>query len=122
MSRRIPRRRVDVLGSPFYASSDSRAWGAISLKDIENYKLLRVQESLQRLDLALSSLESVADKVDAQVKAATGTVGTAAAEAAAIQEKLDRLTQDHGTLKETANRVATRLDQAIGRLSATLQD
>ena len=80
------------------------------MKDIENYKLLRVQESLQRLDLALSSLESVADKVDAQVKAATGTVGTAAAEAAAIQEKLDRLTQDHGTLKETANRVATRLD------------
>lgn len=108
--------------SPSYASSDSRAWGAISLKDIENYKLLQVQDSLQRLDNALSRLESAADAAQARGNAAPGMADAAAAQAAALQEKLDRLTRDHGALKETASRVATRLDQAIGRLSATLED
>jgi len=111
-----------VFRSPSYASSDSRAWGAISLKDIENYKLERVQESLQRLDSALVRLESAADAAQARGDTAAGAAGSAVAEATALQEKFDRLTRDHGTLKETANRVASRLDQAIGRLSATLED
>jgi len=92
------------------------------LKDIENYKLLQVQDSLQRLDNALSRLESAADAALARDKSAAGTADMAAAEAVALQEKLDRMARDHGALKETANRVATRLDEAIGRLAATLED
>jgi hypothetical protein len=80
------------------------------LKDIENYKLPHVQDALQRLDRALARLESVA------AKAGTGKPD------AAFEKKLDQLTQAHGALKETAGRVAARLDAAIGRLSASIED
>lgn len=108
------RERVDVLKTPSYASCRIRGWGAISLKDIENSKLPHVQDALQRLDSALARLESAAAKADA------GKPDAAAA--AAMEKKLDQLTHAHGALKETAGRVATRLDAAIGRLSASIQD
>jgi len=84
------------------------------LKDIENYKLAHVQNALQRLDKALGRLEAASDKAAPGVPAASNT--------AELAEKLDRLTGAHNTLKDTAGRVATRLDQAIGRLSSSLQD
>ena len=105
---------VDVLPSPFYASCRIRGWGAISLKDIENYKLTQVQDALQRLDQALVRLESVAAVVE------TGKPDAGAS--AALEEKLSQLNRAHGTLAETAGRVAARLDAAIGRLSASIQD
>jgi len=80
------------------------------LKDIENYKLVQVQGALQRLDRALIRLESVAAKAGG------------AAETKALQEKLSQLSRAHGTLQETAGRVATRLDTAIERLAASIQD
>lgn len=80
------------------------------MKDIENYKLVQVHGALQRLDKALTRLESAAAK--------TGGAG----ETKALTEKLDALSRAHGTLQETAGRVATRLDTAIERLAASIQD
>jgi biopolymer transport protein ExbB/TolQ len=88
------------------------------LKDIENYKLARVQESLQRLDQALSRLESAAVIVNDKVTTSAG----AAASTAAFEEKFNRLNREHATLRETAGQVAAKLDAAIGRLSSALQD
>ena len=84
------------------------------MKDIENYKLVQVQTALQRLDDALIKLESAAAKAPASRESSRN-------EAAAVQ-KLEALTLAHGALKDTAGRVATKLDAAIGRLSASLQD
>jgi len=84
------------------------------LKDIENSKLVHVQDALGRLDRALARLESAA--VNA------GDPKASAAESAALKSKLENLTRAHGTLQDAAERVATRLDTAIGRLSASIQD
>ncbi len=84
------------------------------MKDIKNYKLSQVGSALERLSQAVARLETVAGKT--QASAPTG------ADSAALQEKLDRLTQDHVTLKDTAGRVAQRLDAAIGQISASLKD
>jgi hypothetical protein len=81
------------------------------LKDIENYKLVHVQDALQQLDRALMRLES-----------ATARAGASKSDAAALAQKLDQLTRAHSTLKESAARVASRLDAAIGRLSAAIED
>jgi hypothetical protein len=80
------------------------------LKDIENSKLVQVHTALERLDRALTRLESAA------------AVAPVAGEAKVLGQKLDHLTQAHATLKETAGRVATRLDAAIGRLSDAIEE
>jgi hypothetical protein len=82
------------------------------LKDIDNSKLLHVETALQRLDKALTRLEGAASKAATAVPAASN--------AGALAEKLHTLTAAHDSLKETAGRVALRLDTAIGRLSASL--
>ncbi len=84
------------------------------MKDIENYKLLHVQDALQRLDRALVRLESAAGKL----RSKSGTAG----DSAALAIKLDHLSQAHGALKETTGRVARGLDAAISRLSALIPD
>ena len=78
---------------------------------MENHKLVQVQSALQRLDQALGRLES-----------AVGTAATAAAERKSLEAKFDGLTRAHASLKETSGHVAGRLDAAINRLSAALQD
>lgn len=82
------------------------------MKDINNSKLVHVHTALQRLDKALTRLEGAASKAATTVQAVSN-VG-------ALAEKLHTLTDAHDTLKETAGRVAQRLDAAIGRLSASL--
>ena len=84
------------------------------MKDIANYKLVQVQDALQRLDRALTRLESAAAKA--------GGTGAGTGEAKALKEKLDHLNRAHGTLQETAGRVAARLDTAIERLAASIHD
>lgn len=80
------------------------------MKDIENYKLSGVHEALQRLDRAVGRLESAAGKPPR------------AGDTAALEQKLADLRVQHGSLKETAGRVAGRLDDAIGRLSGMLEE
>jgi hypothetical protein len=77
------------------------------LKDIGNYKLLRVHEALARLGGAVTRLEAAAD---------------AAAPAGEVKAEFESLTRDHAALKETAGKVATRLDAAIARLAAAVDD
>ena len=84
------------------------------MKDIANYKLVHVQTALQRLDQALTKLESAA----AQVPVAKES----SAHDATLAQKLEALTRAHGALKDSAGKIATKLDAAIGRLSASLQD
>ena len=80
------------------------------MKDIENYKLPLVQAALQRLDGALTRLET------AVANAGTGKPDPE------IEKKFKQLSEAHGTLKLTAGRVAQRLDAAIGRLSASIEE
>lgn len=99
-------------GAASYASSAIRGWGAISLKDIGNYKLLQVHEALQRLDRAVSHLE-----------AASNTLAPAlslAREAPALKSRLEEITTQHAALKTSAEDVAIRLDQAIARLASVI--
>lgn len=103
-------RRVDGAGTPFYASSRIRGWGAISLKDSDNYKLTHVQSALQRLDKALARLESAAANAPA------------AGEPSKLAAEFAQLTRSHEGLKQAATRVAAGLDAAIGRVKATLED
>ena len=77
------------------------------MKDIGNYKLLRVRDALTRLDGAVGRLEAAADAI------------TPAGE---VKAELESLTRDHAALKETAGRVATRLDAAIARLAVAVDD
>ncbi|MHB1205594.1 MAG: hypothetical protein ACYCZX_08520 [Rhodospirillaceae bacterium] len=77
------------------------------MKDIGNYKLLRIGEALARLDGAVGRLEAAADAVP---------------HAGEVKAELESLTRDHAALKETADRVATRLDVAIARLAAAVDD
>ena len=67
-----------------------------------------------RLGDAVTRLESAASNLQ--------TAAPSAADTKPLEEKLARLSRDHGALKETAGRVAARLDAAIGRLSASLKD
>jgi hypothetical protein len=84
------------------------------LKDIANYKLTQVQGALTRLDAALVRLETVAAKTPA---------GPGNADAlAALSRQLAEVTEAHAVLKETAGKVAARLDTAITRLSSSLED
>ena len=84
------------------------------MKDIENSKLPPVQSALQRLDQAVARLESAAAKVE--------PAALSSASSKAATDTLERLSREHGALKATAGRVASRLDEAIGRLNASLQD
>jgi hypothetical protein len=102
--------RVDGAKSPFYASSRIRGWGAISLKDIDNYQLVHVENALQRLDEALVRLETAATRV------------APAGEATRLAAELKQLTHSHKDLKQAATRVAAGLDAAIGRVQAALED
>ena len=82
------------------------------MKDIENYKLPRVSEAVQRLQRAVTRLE-----------AAAGNVGAAAPllkKSEEAERKLADLTASHETLREAATRIASRLDMAIGRLSRSI--
>ncbi len=83
------------------------------MKDIGNYKLVHVQEALQRLDRAMTRLESATAQIQP-----TAPLARAKAEA---EQALARLQHNHATLKDTAGRVALRLDTAIVRLSASLE-
>ena len=77
------------------------------MKNIGNYKLLRVREALARLDGAVGRLEAAAEAV--------APVGE-------LKAEFESLARDHAVLKETAGRVATRLDAAITRLAAAAHD
>ena len=84
------------------------------MKDIGNYKLVHVHEAVQRLDRAMTRLERAAAQVQP-----TAPLEHAKAE---LQQELARLQRDHATLKDTAGQVALRLDTAISRLSASLEN
>ena len=71
------------------------------MKDIENYKLPLVQAALQRLDGALTRLET------AVANAGTGKPDPE------IEKKFKQLSEAHGTLKLTAGRVAQHCHQVV---------
>jgi len=103
---------IDGLIGPPYASCRFRAWGAISLKDIVNPQ---VHGALQRLEIAIGRLETAA------------TAGAERHESALrnstdLHAAFEQLTQDHAALKESAERVALRLDDVIGRVQAVAGD
>jgi hypothetical protein len=82
------------------------------LKDIENYKLPRIGDAVQRLERAIARLD-----------AAAGNAGPTAPLLKKSQEaerKLSDLQQNHEALREAATRIASRLDMAIGRLSKSI--
>ncbi len=74
----------------------------------------QVQAALKHLDEAVSRLETVAAQVQTQLPLAKDAV--------VYQEKLADLSKQNSQLKESAGRVAGRLDVAIGRLAAALKD
>ena len=84
------------------------------MKDIGNYKLLKVHEALQRLDRAVHALESAAE--------AAAPALSSAREAPQLKSRLDALTTSHAALKANAGEVAARLDDAIARLGLLLGD
>lgn len=96
------------------------------MKDHDKNRLVLVEESLQRLDQALTRLESVAQV--AQERAAEVSenlnlqVTKAATTALLLEEKLGTLSRAHTDLKATSGRVAGRLDAVIGRLATALQE
>jgi hypothetical protein len=96
------------------------------LKEQDKNRLVLVEESLQRLDRALGRLESAATVAQERALAAAETLNTKVSEAAAtalvLEEKFGNLSRAHADLKATSGRVAGRLDAAIGRLSAALQE
>jgi hypothetical protein len=112
--------RVDAAIGALYASSDLRGWDAISLKDIGNYKLVRVQEALGRLEGAIGRLERAA--AAGAASASTGAVSDArqAQERAELKAEVARMADKHAALKQSAGRVAERLDHAISRLTTSL--
>jgi hypothetical protein len=89
---------------------------------MENHKLAQVQIALQRLDQALVRLERAAVQAGTKAEGAAAQAAAAVTEQKNLEAKLDGLTRTHATLKETSSRVAGRLDAAINRLSAALQD
>jgi len=110
----MPAAVIDARGPSFYASSAIRGWGAISLKDIGNYKLLQVHEALQRVERAVCGLEKAADAIAPALPVAR--------EAPQLKSRLEELTASHAALKANASQVATRLDDAIARLARLLGD
>ncbi len=84
------------------------------MKDIGNYALEKVQVALKHLDEAVSRLETAAAQVQTQLPLAE--------DAAVFEQKLADLSKQNSELKESAGRVAGRLDVAIGRLAAALKD
>ena len=82
------------------------------MKDIENYKLPRVSDAVQRLERALARLETAA--------AGVGQTGPLLQKSEETERKLADLTQSHEALREAATRIASRLDMAIGRLSKSI--
>lgn len=77
------------------------------MKDIVNP---HVAEALQRLERAIAKLDSASAARLPQD------------DTAALTQELARLKRDHGALRETATRVAQRLDTAIGRLQSAVTD
>ena len=82
------------------------------MKDIENYKLPRVSDAVQRLQRAVTRLETAAGNVRA-----TAPLLKKSEEA---ERKLAALTTSHEALREAATRISSRLDMAIGRLSKSI--
>jgi len=76
--------------------------------------LEQVQTALKQLDEAVSRLETAAAQVQAQLPLAGN--------AEVFEQKLADLSKQNSELKESAGRVAGRLDAAIGRLAAALKD
>ncbi len=103
---------VDGLARPSYASCVDSTRGAISLKDIENYKLPRITEAVQRLERAVARLETAAGHV--------GATAPLLKKSEEAERKLAALTTSHEALREAATRIASRLDMAIGRLSKSI--
>jgi hypothetical protein len=77
------------------------------LKDIVNPN---VRAALERLERAVSRLDEAA--------AARG----ASEDIKGLREAFDGLKREHAALKDTAGRVATRLDAVIGQVRASLQE
>ena len=82
------------------------------MKDIGNYKLLKVHDALGRLGAAVDRLESAASLAEPALPLARTVPG--------LKAELDHLSRDHAALKTTAGQVASRLDTAIARLSGVL--
>ena len=82
------------------------------MKDIENYKLPRVGDAVQRLERAVARLEAAAGNVGATAPLLKKSEET--------ERKLADLTTSHVALREAATRIASRLDMAIGRLSKSI--
>jgi hypothetical protein len=76
------------------------------LKDIVNPN---VREALERLERAIGRLDSAA--------AARGK----SEDVVGLKEAFDRLSRDHAALRDTAGRVANRLDAVIGQVQTTLK-
>jgi hypothetical protein len=77
------------------------------LKDIVNPN---VREALERLERAIGRVDAAA--------AARGQ----SEDVSGLKEAFDRLTREHASLKDTAGRVANRLDAVIGQVQASLKD
>jgi hypothetical protein len=77
------------------------------LKDIVNPN---VREALERLERAIGRVDAAA--------AARGK----SEDTSGLKEAFERLTREHSALKDTAGRVATRLDAVIGQVRATLDE
>ncbi len=82
------------------------------MKDIENYNLPRLGEALRRLEGAVTRLDAAATN--------NAPASSFAKKSEEAERKLADLGRSHEALKEAASHVATRLDLAIGRLSASL--
>lgn len=74
----------------------------------------QVQAALKHLDEAVARLETAAGQVQAKLPLAE--------EAGVLEKRVADLSRENTALKESAGRVAERLDAAIGRLSAALKD
>jgi predicted RND superfamily exporter protein len=77
------------------------------LKDIVNP---HVREALERLERAISRVDSVA-----QAKGPSEEISR-------LKDAFEQLTRDHAALKTSASRVADRLDAVIGQVRAGLDE